>query len=106
MFPLIQIVGIVVLLVVIASVALPILAWWQQRRIGLHFTDGHSLEDYRKAHPRSFGQDGTYLKCHNCGGRGIQMKQFRRTIYGVHHSHVCRQCGLELWRSTLPLAEI
>jgi hypothetical protein len=106
MFPLIQIVGTVVLLTLIACVALPIMAWRRQRHIGLHFTEGHSLEDYRKAHPRSFGQDGTFLKCHACGGRGIQMKHFGKTSYGVHHSHVCRQCGLELWRSTLPPADI
>lgn len=76
----------------------------RRRHLDRHFTEGHSLEDYRRAHPRSFGRDGGFAGCHNCGGRGIRMDRFATTWKGVHHRHVCRQCGSELWRSTLPRA--
>ena len=67
---------------------------------GKNFTKGKTLDDYKRAHPSSFQRD-KFSSCHHCGGGVIWMKRLGNTFYGIHHAHVCRQCGAELWRSSL-----
>ncbi|MCE9657671.1 MAG: hypothetical protein K8R60_03860 [Burkholderiales bacterium] len=68
---------------------------------GRTFLQGHSLADYARAHPESFRADGSFVRCHACGGRQFSATWTSKTKYGTHYSHVCRQCGIELWRTTL-----
>lgn len=56
-----------------------------------------TLEAYIKRHPECF-RNGR-IACYRCGGNGIWMKQDRAYPGGVIHSHVCRQCGIALYRS-------
>ncbi|WP_346352102.1 hypothetical protein N2M06_07505 [Oceanimonas sp. AH20CE76] len=67
---------------------------------GKHFLEDMELSDYRKKHPQQF-KGGKFIGCHNCGNNSIYMKQVGNTSYGIHHSHICRQCGQELWRSNM-----
>ena len=76
-------------------------AGWEIDEYGRTFLKGHSLADYARAHPESFRADGAFARCHACGGRQFWAKWASRTKYGTRYSHVCRQCGNELWRTTL-----
>ena len=76
-------------------------AGWEVEEYGRTFLEGHSLADYVRAHPEGFRADGSFARCHVCGGRQFWAKRVSKTAYGTHYSHVCRQCGCELWRTTL-----
>ena len=58
-----------------------------------------TLESYIKNHPGCY-QHGR-ITCYRCGASSIWMKQDHASIGGVIHSHVCRQCGIELYQSVL-----
>lgn len=58
-----------------------------------------TLESYIKDHPGCF-QNGR-ITCYRCGANSLWMKQYRAYPGGVLHSHVCRQCGIELYQSVL-----
>ncbi len=56
-----------------------------------------TLEAYLKRHPDCLQQGR--VSCYRCGISSIWMKQYRAYPGGVIHSHVCRQCGVELYQS-------
>jgi hypothetical protein len=56
-----------------------------------------TLESYIKKHPGCY-QHGR-ISCYRCGAGSIWMKQYRAYPGRVIHSHVCRQCGVELYQS-------
>ena len=67
---------------------------------GRTFLDGQSFSDYKLAHPGSFG--GSKFKgCHNCGADSVWIKAVANTKYGIHNQHICRTCGIALWRSNM-----
>lgn len=68
---------------------------------GKTFTEQRTMQDYQHRYPSSFDANGRFRECHECGANSIFMKERGFTSYGTHHSHLCRQCGTELWRSTL-----
>jgi hypothetical protein len=70
-------------------------------KYGRSFLSGSTLQDYRTKYPDSFDRNGKFIRCHSCSGSQIWIKQAGNTKYGLHQSHVCRQCGQELWRSNL-----
>lgn len=65
-----------------------------------NFIKDKSLVDYRREHPESFRSDGSFARCHACGGRYFRSKWVGRSIHGEHYSYECRQCGNQLWRQT------
>jgi hypothetical protein len=58
-----------------------------------------TLEAYLKRHPDCLKQGR--VTCYRCGISSIWMKQYGVYPGGVIHSHVCRQCGVELYQSVL-----
>lgn len=59
-----------------------------------------TLEAYLKRHPDCLDHHGR-VTCYRCGISGIWMKQYGTYPGGVLHSHICRQCGVELYQSVL-----
>ena len=58
-----------------------------------------TLEAYLKRHPHCL--EHGRVTCYRCGISSLWMKQDRAYPGGVLHSHVCRQCGIELYQSVL-----
>jgi hypothetical protein len=56
-----------------------------------------TLEAYLKRHPGCLQQGR--VTCYRCGASNLWMKQCQAYPGGVIHSHVCRQCGIELYQS-------
>jgi len=67
---------------------------------GRNFLKGKTIDDYKKSHPESF-KGRKFIACHECGGRSVWVKQMGSTRYGIHNQHICRTCGVALWRSNL-----
>lgn len=55
---------------------------------------GCSLEDFQKAHPRSFAH-GKFLACPYCQGTVLRVLKYRK---GALRKKICRSCNRELWR--------
>jgi hypothetical protein len=58
-----------------------------------------TLEAYLKCHPDCL-EHGRVI-CYRCRISSIWMKQYGVYPGGVLHSHICRQCGEELYQSVL-----
>jgi len=61
------------------------------------FTNGRSFDDYKRLH-------GNHVKngkvsCHSCGSSSIYLRKVGNSLTNILNSHVCRQCGTELYRS-------
>jgi hypothetical protein len=56
-----------------------------------------TLEAYLKRHPGCLQQGR--VTCYRCSASNLWMKQRQAYPGGVIHSHVCRQCGIELYQS-------
>lgn len=56
-----------------------------------------SLDSYIERYPDCYRNSKVY--CHTCGGSSIWMMTRSYSPFHVTHSHVCRQCGIELYRS-------
>jgi hypothetical protein len=74
---------------------------WEIDKWGHDFLVNKSLGDYRSNNPRSFDKNGKFVSCGACGGSQIWVKRLGSTRHGIHNSHICKQCGTELWRSNL-----
>jgi hypothetical protein len=66
-----------------------------------NFTNGKTIDDYKAKYPDCF-KDGKVL-CSNCKTNNIWLKEVGKTPSSLLHSHVCRQCGAELYRSIITL---
>ena len=66
-----------------------------------HFTDGRSYEDYKIKHPTHVKDGKVY--CFKCNTHDIFLKQVGNTTRMILNSHVCRNCGIELYRSKMYL---
>lgn len=64
-----------------------------------YFTKNRSFDDFKAKHPESI-KDGK-VHCPNCQSDSIWLKEIGKTPRSILHSHVCRQCGTELYRSVL-----
>ncbi len=56
---------------------------------------------YAKAHPECV-QNGNVRCCH-CGGRHLLLRYDSSNFTHRFNSHVCKNCGQELYRSASPL---
>lgn len=72
----------------------------QVEMFGRNFLKGKTIDDYKRSHPESF-EGRRFIACHQCGGRSVWVKQMGSTRYGIHNQHICRTCGVALWRSNL-----
>lgn len=52
-----------------------------------------NFEDFKANNPNSFNGN-RFISCPKCGGNYIYIRS-----NGMLNSHICRQCGKELWRS-------
>ena len=62
-----------------------------------NFTIGKTHEDYKINYPDSIREGKVY--CYNCNTHDIFMKQVGSTPKSALNSHICRNCGTELFRS-------
>jgi len=83
-----EILGILIVAFILISILKP-----------LEIPEEKTLEAYKHKNPDSV-RNGK-VSCSKCGGSNIWMKQVSRSPRGVVHSHLCRQCGSELYRSVL-----
>lgn len=58
-----------------------------------------SLDSYIESYPDCYRNGRVY--CHACGGSSIWMMTRSYSPFHITHFHVCRQCGIELYRSVL-----
>lgn len=65
------------------------------------FTDGKSYEDYKEEHP-DFVRKGKIF-CYHCDTHDIYLNKAGHTPSSQLNSHVCRNCGTELYRSKITL---
>lgn len=65
------------------------------------FTDGRGFSDYKEAH--SANVRGGKVTCCSCGSDSIYLRRLGTGFGSVLNSHVCRQCGSELYRSKTPI---
>lgn len=82
--------GLIVLLNVVHNISSPIVRL-------LTYTRKNSLADYRKRHPRLV--ENGRVACCSCGGRSIFFRNEGTALIYRLNSHVCRTCGIELYRS-------
>ncbi len=64
------------------------------------FTKGCSFDDYIRAFPDAVKAGG--VKCCKCGG-GIYVRKAGIGFGEILQSHICNQCGVELYRSKRPI---
>lgn len=64
-------------------------------------SNGRSFEDYKEKYPDCF-TDGK-ISCFNCGSQNIFLQKIGHTPTSVLNSHICKQCGSELYRSKAKL---
>lgn len=76
--------GIAVILVIVAIMSF---------KKGSHLT----FEGYKQLHP-SHIRNGR-VSCYSCGGAGVTIRRIGNGLGYILNSHVCRQCGTELYRS-------
>lgn len=67
-----------------------------------NFTTGKTIDDYKASHPECTTSDGKVL-CFSCKTNNIWLKEVGKTPSSLLHSHVCRQCGIELYRSVIKM---
>jgi hypothetical protein len=58
---------------------------------------GRTFAEYKSHHPNAF-QDGK-VKCYNCDSDDILLRPLGSSLFSIRNSHICRQCGTELYRS-------
>lgn len=64
------------------------------------FANGRSFEDYKREHSANVA--GGRVSCFHCGSNSIYLRNAGGGFGRVLNSHVCRQCGTELYRSFTP----
>ncbi len=67
-----------------------------------NFTKGKTIDDYKSTHPDCAAEEGKIL-CFKCKANNIWLKEVGKTPSSLLHSHVCRQCGTELYRSVITI---
>lgn len=60
-------------------------------------SDYLSFEDYKRLHPSHIGNGR--VSCFSCEGTGIAIRRVGYVGFDIVNSHVCRQCGSELYRT-------
>lgn len=63
--------------------------------------DTDTLEGYLRRYP-SCRKNGR-VRCYRCGSASIYLYRWGYGPGWIQHLHVCRQCGAELYRSTIEL---
>jgi hypothetical protein len=58
---------------------------------------GRGLAEYKTANPNC--ARGSNVTCHSCGAANIYLRRNGGGFGYILNSHVCRQCGTELYRS-------
>jgi len=64
-----------------------------------NFTNGKTYEDYKNDYPGFIKEGKAY--CHKCNTHEIFVKQVGSTPQSILNSHICRNCGTELYRSRI-----
>ena len=57
-----------------------------------------TFEDYRAKHPDAVHKGRVH--CYQCGGGSIYLRRAGNVPGRVFNTHVCRQCGTTLYRSS------
>ena len=65
------------------------------------FTKGRSFDDYRQNHPENVANGR--VTCYSCGGGDVFLRKAGNSLTSIMNSHVCKQCGSELYRSKTSL---
>lgn len=81
----------------IAIFAIIVSVFLYQARRFKTFTTGRSFEDYKREHAANVSAGR--VTCFQCGGNSLYLRNRGRGFGRVLNSHVCRQCGTELYRS-------
>lgn len=63
----------------------------------LSFTNGRTFDDYKNNHGANV-KNGR-VTCYSCGSSSIYLRRAGNSLINILNSHVCRQCGTELYRS-------
>lgn len=59
---------------------------------------GKAYSDYISKYPQC--NKGGKTSCYNCGSDNIFLRKIGETPTGIINSHVCKNCGTALFRST------
>lgn len=57
---------------------------------------GKALDDYRNHKDAVINGR---IHCINCGSNNIWMKELKTTMSYSYNSHICKECGTELYRT-------
>lgn len=80
-----------------------VIGWFLIKRIfkSLEVQPDQTFEAYIRAHP-DCGRNGQ-VRCVHCGGRQVWLKFCANSWTHRINSHVCKNCGQELYRSATRL---
>ncbi|AOO64793.1 hypothetical protein [Sulfurospirillum halorespirans] len=90
-------IGVIVLIGVIALLII-VMNRFYTKQIE-HMADECTLKEYEQRYPHLVRHGKVY--CYHCNTSNIYMKQIAFTYHYLIHSHICRHCGTELYRSKM-----
>lgn len=71
--------------------------WYKRAKSLFTIPPEKAFDAYVKAHPDCV-KDGQ-IRCCNCGGRQIWFRLYAADVSRQINAHVCKSCGVELYRS-------